>query len=57
MIEQPLEQMGGFSPLTGDPLAVWLGEWLAAPFPSPSSIYWSLLARRYPRSHQFFPPR
>jgi hypothetical protein len=25
------EQMGGYSPLTGDPLAVWLGEWLADP--------------------------
>lgn len=23
------EQMGGYSPLTGDPLAVWLGDWLA----------------------------
>ena len=25
------DQMGGFSPLTGDPLAEWLGEWLADP--------------------------
>jgi hypothetical protein len=31
MIDQPLEQMGGFSPVTGDPLAIWLGEWLAEP--------------------------
>jgi hypothetical protein len=31
MIDQPLEQMGGFLPTTGDPLAAWLGEWLAAP--------------------------
>jgi hypothetical protein len=29
MIEQPLTQMGGYSPPTGDPLAIWLGEWLA----------------------------
>jgi hypothetical protein len=28
MIDQPLEQMGGFLPATGDPLATWLGEWL-----------------------------
>lgn len=25
------DQMGGYSPLTGDPLAEWLGEWLADP--------------------------
>lgn len=31
MIEQAPEQMGGMSPLTGDPLAVWLGAWLAEP--------------------------
>jgi hypothetical protein len=31
MIEQPLTQMGGYSPPTGDPLAIWLGEWLAQP--------------------------
>jgi RNA-directed DNA polymerase len=26
--ERPLEQMGGFSPSTGDPLARWLSEWI-----------------------------
>lgn len=26
--ERPLEQMGGFSPGTGDPLARWLSEWI-----------------------------
>lgn len=31
MIHQPLEQMGGYSPQTGDPLARWLDEWLAEP--------------------------
>jgi hypothetical protein len=31
MIDQPLERMGGFLPATGDPLAAWLGEWLADP--------------------------
>jgi hypothetical protein len=31
MIDQPLEQMGGFLPATGDPLASWIGEWLAEP--------------------------
>jgi hypothetical protein len=29
--EKSLEQMGGYSPLTGDPLATWLGEWLSDP--------------------------
>ncbi len=29
--EGPREQMGGYAPLSGDPLAVWLGEWLADP--------------------------
>jgi hypothetical protein len=24
-----LDQMGGYSPAVGDPLAEWLGEWLA----------------------------
>jgi len=27
--EQTSELMGGYSPATGDPLAAWLGEWLA----------------------------
>lgn len=31
MIKQPLDQMGGFSPQTGDPLARWLSNWLAEP--------------------------
>ena len=31
MIDQPLEQMGGFVPGTGDPLAAWLSEWLVEP--------------------------
>jgi hypothetical protein len=30
-IDQPLQQMAGFVPVTGDPLAAWLGEWLAEP--------------------------
>jgi hypothetical protein len=25
------EQMGGYSPTTGDPLAAWIGEWLVVP--------------------------
>ena len=29
--ERPLEQMGGYSPSTGDPLARWLGEWVSDP--------------------------
>jgi hypothetical protein len=29
--EQAPELMGGYSPATGDPLATWLGEWLADP--------------------------
>jgi hypothetical protein len=31
LIERPLAQMGGYSPTTGDPLAVWLGQWLSEP--------------------------
>lgn len=27
--DKPLEETGGFSPVTGDPLARWLGEWIA----------------------------
>jgi hypothetical protein len=30
-IEKSPEQMGGYSPTTGDPVAVWLGEWLSEP--------------------------
>lgn len=29
--ERPQGQMGGYSPLTGDPLARWLSEWVANP--------------------------
>lgn len=29
--ERPLEQMGGYSPPTGDPLARWLSEWISNP--------------------------
>jgi hypothetical protein len=29
--EQPLEQMGGCSPTTGDPLARWVSEWVSNP--------------------------
>ena len=29
--ERPLEQMGGYSPSTGDPLAHWLSEWVSDP--------------------------
>jgi hypothetical protein len=29
--ERPLEQMGGCSPFTGDPLARWLSEWVSTP--------------------------
>ena len=29
--EDSLEQMGGYSPFTGDPLAVWLGDWTTDP--------------------------
>jgi hypothetical protein len=31
MIDQPLKQIAGFVPDTGDPLAAWLSEWLAEP--------------------------
>jgi hypothetical protein len=30
-IEESPERMGGYLPATGDPLASWLGEWLAEP--------------------------
>jgi hypothetical protein len=29
--EKPLEELGGFSPVTGDPLAVWLSGWIVEP--------------------------
>lgn len=29
--QQPMEQMGGFSPATGDAVATWLSGWLAEP--------------------------
>jgi hypothetical protein len=29
--ERPLEQMGGISPSTGDPMARWLREWITDP--------------------------
>ena len=29
--ESAPERMGGYAPTTGDPLAAWLGEWLAEP--------------------------
>jgi hypothetical protein len=29
--EGSLEQMGGYAPLTGDPLAEWLGDWTNDP--------------------------
>lgn len=29
--EGPMEQMGGYAPPTGDPLAAWLGDWANEP--------------------------
>jgi len=49
--ERSLEQMGGCSPSTGDPLARWLSEWVSNP--SRTDNLWKLERSGTPERHLF----
>lgn len=49
--ERPLEQMGGYSPPTGNPLARWLSEWVTDP--SRTDNLWKLQRSGAPERHLF----
>jgi hypothetical protein len=51
--ERPLEQMGGSSPGTGDPLARWLSEWI--PDASRTDNLWKQERSGAPERHLFVP--
>jgi len=49
--ERPLDQMSGYSPATGDPLARWLSEWVSNP--SRADNLWKLERSGAPERHLF----
>jgi hypothetical protein len=49
--ERPPDQMGGYSPPTGDPLARWLSEWVSNP--SRADNLWKLERSGAPERHLF----